>query len=872
MERAALSTKKRDSNNPDSPSRDRRIELLSTDEPEAVREAIADLLAGADIADWDELVRGYTARFGSLQTARPAGPLRCAERRHRSGGGVDPSLQRRFLTIAALAAASPAGSAAAVIRHDISRISITGSRSGHDHPPAAPDLPAEPGEMASIDLRPLASLPGLRDLSIEDVDDLRGLDDIIAAGRLHSLWLRNVRIDRLDLTALTELSKLHLHGITGLTSIDGLPASLRSLDLAELPADAVINLRLAGGLDDLGIHRAPLPRPASALRRLRHLTCDSYDRDWLAALTALESATFRELASTEPLAGATRLRSLGIHHSERGTKLTPLAMPRLEQLAIDGITGLTSLSGLAGSRFPAVRTVEIGGEDLVSLDGLELTAGVTAATIHANALTDIGALEAWTELEELTMSCRRLTDVTPLAKLAKLRRLDLSGCRTLKDLSPLADLKLTALRLSRTAATRTTIPRNLHSVVHPPSRVAGSKPRAAGTAPATPPSGARHSFARLKRLILTRDFDQMRQGVEMLRALDDPSLYEAFLAGSSLGIEPVPDLHLRDWSVVKDAMPDRIDTVAPNSLLAYGPPLRPYRQAAIRALVAHAPEGSRTADALRAGLRRVWCSGRDGGAARPIDLALLAALPNLEHLTIESVNDLRNKPAIARAQRLATLVLMFVDDPDRGGLASSSVTTLALRGQIAKLDLNGFPRLRRLMIDPPGNANWTGSHPPDVVELAVSGDASSLLSHLATAPLRRLTLRRYRGSAASLTPLAGTGTLTHLADDFGTLGDLTPLAELRSLRVISLRSSGASRVAALAALPNLAELRLRDTALSDVDVTALAEAPSLRRLDLDATVRVDNELPTRLRQLCVAANAARMRQPAPKSPAVDRTR
>jgi hypothetical protein len=820
---------------------ERRIELLSTDDPHQVHAAIEDLAEHGTLDDWDQLFAGYTCVSGGLSTRR-AGPLRWSDRHPR---------HRREPTMFALLGAAPEGTAADPLRAGITRYSGT----GNPHPDRS-WTPA-PETLLPVDLGPLLRLPNLRYLHLEDVEDLRGLAELVAVGRLTSIRLNKVAVRELDLAPLTALHDLFVRGTAALVALRGLPASLRKLDLYELPSTAVVDVSGATGLEELTVDDAPLPRPSRALGRLRALTTNQHDMDWLAPLTSLETFACWQLPSAEAMAALTKLRVLQVWRSDAGTTLVPLHLPALETLEVKWVHGLTSFAGLAGSELPGVRRLRVAGDALTSLAGLEAVPGATEVDIRGRALTDIGAAAAWSGLETLAVHSPVLTDLTPLSALTRLRDVDLSGCRGLRELGPLAKRPLRSLNLSNTRATRASIPESLHPVVHPPGKTALRKANArTGTRPAPPPAGLRRSFARLRTLLLTRDHAQLRQGIELARALDDADLFEAFLSGSTLAVGRPLDGWARDRLFIPgtDLLPETFDEVVPNVLLAYGKPLRPFRQATIRALVAHAPPGCRTGAALRIGLRSVLCDGQGSGASTtPIDLAPLAALPHLATLALINVSELVNRSSLADATGLRALALAGVRDTDLGGLGSATVHDLVLTqlDGMRGFGFDAFPEVRRLAFRPPRDVGDASGHLAKLETAWLGGqDVHRFVPTLARSPLRSLTIAGLGADASSLAPLADTTSLAHLEVHEAPLRDLTPLRDLRSLRSLKLIMPSPADpdggVAVLAELPRLECLVLDGVVLTARDLEALAEAPALQRLDLLDSVVWAGVLPPRL--------------------------
>src|SRR6185369_12970702 len=115
---------------------------------------------------WNKLVSGYTVRHGQVAERWPGGPLEYTGIARTGQHRGAPALLGRFLTIATLAAAAPAGTRAAAMRDKITALHVSGSRETNWY------ATAKPGTIAPVDLAPLAALPELRELEVTDVEDL----------------------------------------------------------------------------------------------------------------------------------------------------------------------------------------------------------------------------------------------------------------------------------------------------------------------------------------------------------------------------------------------------------------------------------------------------------------------------------------------------------------------------------------------------------------------------------------------------------------------------------------------------------------------------------------------------------------------------
>ena len=816
----------------------RRVELLRTDDPEQVRVVVDDLRAHGGVEDWDDLVEGWSADFFALDPddrffsrRQRVSPLNAERVWHWADG------TSRALTVAALLGAAPEGGAAAAFRDRITAANLSGAVQPSMFP--EPDL----ARTRPVDLTPLAGLPNLERLKVRDTREVRGLEVLIAAGRLSSLELHRVGVAALDLAPLAHLESVLLHHVSGVPAIEGLPPALARLDLAN----------------------TPLPRSVAGLPSLQVVHTDSRELDWLTPLTQLESLRCVRPVSTGPIAALTGLRQLSIEDYEAAVGLTPLELPALETLAISGIDGL---AGLAGSVLPALRMLRITGTDkLTSLAGLEGLTEVRSAEISADRLTDLSAVAAWPKLTTLTLRSRRLVDLGPLARLARLTELHVRECGRLRDLGPLAELNLRELTLGRVLRGKATIPDALEPVVIPPPRRGEGEPSPptdppapaarSSAPPSAPPLRARPQASAIKRLVLTRDLGQIRQGIELLRGLDDGDVAEALLSGTTLRSRTAAPWLRQLGLEVAGVLPETFDELVPNPLLAFGPPLMPFRAPLLRAIVGYAPRSTPTAEALRSRLRNLFCEAvGSGGRTHPVDLAPIAALPDLEALVLTRIAELVDRPALALAAKLRTLALVDLGEADLTGLASPTVTNLVVSGVRWPVSgFAGFPAARHLVWRAPDDlglahgdlAHGDLAHLPNLTSAwVVSGGDDAVVPLLARSPLHRLSITDLAGPAATLAPLAAQPTLTDLTIRYAELGDVAPMRALRSVRRLTLVAASAHNLGALAELPHLSELILDWATLTGDDLRALAGAPALRRLVLRDSVRFDDPIPTAL--------------------------
>ena len=339
----------------------------------------------------------------------------------------------------------------------------------------------------SGDLAPLAGNTALRSLTIE-----RGNAAITSLAPLASL------------AALEEVSLQGCGGLTTLAPLRALPA-LRSVDVAN-----------CNGIARLGLDGAP------ALRSVRVRWGALRDVDDLAGI-ALDDVDVTANGSLESLAGLRATSTL------QGLRLSTNALrsfegvegsPGLDVVAVRDAKHITTVRHLAGARALSVLTLP-NCASLTSLDGLEGCASLATASLEG------GAFE----------------DVAPLGGLAMLERLSLRDCAKVRDVSALAGLpSLRALILAGTGVEKSSLPAKLRAITSFAKDAdllkLAAKPPPAPRGPVIPPAIAtehRAVWTRLKKLLLSRDPETIDQGVELVRALEDPTLYAELLDGVTWG-------------------------------------------------------------------------------------------------------------------------------------------------------------------------------------------------------------------------------------------------------------------------------------------------------------------------------------------------
>ena len=612
------------------------------------------------------------------------------------------------------------------------------------------------------------------------------------------------------LSALRGLERLVIQG----THVDGevVFPSLQHLELRVLRGS--LHVREAPELRTLVAERTQVDIDAASLPRVRSIEGHGVRFARRCALPKLETATLA-VASVFDASLAPACESLTCHAAVEGLR----GHASLQHLRVSAAVDLATLS------LPALETLTLQRCD--SFDGLPPGGLPKLRELHlryAQVRSVEGLAAACPALQKLVLrGCSQLEDLAPLSGHPALRVLHLeqSGVRSLVGvtLPALEELHLTASRWSKGR-----IPEAMHPMVRPPSLVAKRKARRKSTA--TRPKVRRGKkgthVARVRKFLLTRDLDEIDRGVELVQALGDVETSNALLEGTTLAAAPS---HLHVWGALREsAFP--FDRFVPNSVFEYrSGVIAPYREHAMRALVATAPVGSVGAE-LRARVRALSLDGQAQHRVHvPVDLARLSRFPALETLSVTAHGGLRNLDALVSLTSMRTLVLSTrkVEGGLRlpPGLRVLGVHTYDDWDPITEGE--GFDRLEVLDLRP-------------------------RVSPAALAPLTQLRSLRWNTSGGDqLAALAPFEKLERLSLLFAE--DLRPLPALPALR--HLEMPGRLSVLAVPPLPHLTrldiggrtgglepeELRKRFPALQEIGVFSYGEVFAARPL-LDAGYRI----------------------------------
>jgi len=268
-----------------------------------------------------------------------------------------------------------------------------------------------------------------------------------------NLPLATEPVDELSEDAALKLAEWYV-GLAGKAGIGGTELMnararacyLRFFEIHKEREDALA-MRAALGIQKVGgkVPDPPAESKPDNRRRSAHVTAGLKDveeitdlklAEFIAAhpnltrLTRREIGTAKRITDLRPLERLTKLATLELHQAGNVKDLSPLAkLPNLTNLTITGLEtdDLSALSGLS-----KLTLLNISGADKV---------------------TDLAPIGRLLRLKTLNLSgCDKIKDLKPLSKLTGLTSLNLSGCAAVSDTSPLEKLSrsLTSLNLSGT--------------------------------------------------------------------------------------------------------------------------------------------------------------------------------------------------------------------------------------------------------------------------------------------------------------------------------------------------------------------------------------------------------------------------------------
>ncbi|HJL01522.1 MAG TPA: hypothetical protein RMH85_31390 [Polyangiaceae bacterium LLY-WYZ-15_(1-7)] len=631
---------------------------------------------------------------------------------------------------------------------------------------------------APMDLAGLARFTRLERLRLGPLDVVERWPSLAGLGALRELEAQQLRAERTTLPV--DAPHLETLVVQGAERLHLDPFTARHLTHLHVRAKDVTGL---AALDDApALQEIGLDVAWTDLRRF----------DFVARAPALRVLRVPQRGPTgvRALANHPALTLCALHGAAVGEDLDAFdALPALRHLNLLWYGG-GDLRPL-GHGLPQLEELVLRGSRLRSLDGLGPCPKLARVDLSHSRVRDLRALRDHPRLEELLLEGTPIRDLRSLGAPPKLRRLVVRGTRLERD--KVAEPLLAAAQppLSR------------------PPRPKDVRPR-----PTVRRGALGRRVARLKRLLFTRDFDQIDHAVALAEALGDPEVFDALLEGTERG--PGPGIRCGERTLplpfgrVPTAPLRASDTIVPNGLFAHGDIIAPWRQHALRALLAAAPAGTPAA-ALRGSLETLRVDGRSTSKrCTAVDIAPLAAFEKLRVLHVRDAAPLRGDEALPRFLRLEEL---DIRSSERASPDAPLVPGPALRA--VRIDAE---QPHEVLGD---GAGWEKVELLDLAEVRL--DAPAALGALRGA--QAIALRHLRGfGPEALEALSSLPALETLALHHRTPLDLGALAGAASLRRLAL--GGRLDPAQLPTLPKLEELEVGHLR----DVSALREMQGLRRL------------------------------------------
>jgi Leucine-rich repeat (LRR) protein len=439
-------------------------------------------------------------------------------------------------------------------------------------------------------LKGIESLPELKELSLscKELKTLEGLKDLPA---LKQLTIPDDCIKLIDLKGIagaTNITELFLHAgsLEDSTPIKHL-VQLKNLDLSHCSS-----LRKFRGLNQLKNLKSITLNDCESLTTLDgvpgpHVFGDYQDFSncpSLQDIRALKSSRIKTMHMD--ISGCSAIqKTQGLENIE----LNPLKIQNPGKKQFENLTNLN------------VKTINITEMNMTSFKGLKEWKSVTsleigqASEVKRSGFKTTEGIEAFPNLENLAMAsesyssdhCDRLEDLKGVDKLKKLRKLDLTQCSSIKDVASIAELPNLEILLMDGCSQVDPLPRPKEMETRDQvEKYQGRLLKSMGKAvPASSKKVSKKnklsvdpkSFLKIKKLLTTRKIDIVNQGVELVRSLDDPSLYQKLL--DKVGVHHSPETQ---WAPGNDCL-------VPNKIFKGTRPAQPYLDHAMWRLINDEP-------------------------------------------------------------------------------------------------------------------------------------------------------------------------------------------------------------------------------------------------------------------------------------------
>ena len=288
------------------------------------------------------------------------------------------------------------------------------------------------------DISPLTGLVNLTSLNLCN-NQISDITPVFGLPKLESLDLSDMRTPSVD-GVQGEL----IRSITDLTQFAGF-TNLNELRLSNHLISDVSPLANLTNLTELklGDNKISDITPLAGLTNLESLDLDRQREEHID--DGGRETFLNTLSDLSPLAGLTNLTSLNLDYNDI-SDITPLgALINLNILRLTGGDGISDITALAG--LTNLTSLHLGSNEISDLSPLTNLTNLESLHLNNNEINDITPLASITNLESLYLNSNEISGISPLTDLTNLKSLDLNS-NEISDLSPLAGLiNLTSLDL-----------------------------------------------------------------------------------------------------------------------------------------------------------------------------------------------------------------------------------------------------------------------------------------------------------------------------------------------------------------------------------------------------------------------------------------
>ena len=476
-------------------------------------------------------------------------------------------------------------------------------------------------------LKGIQNFHKLQSLSITN----NSLTDITALKGLKSLKKLYISSDNLTLLkGIGSLPKLEILDIYVriVKSLDGLK-NLTALDKMVINCDKLNSLKgleQAPNITDLTICSKDLKdiTRINSLTKLKTLdlsSCNSIQNlHGLEKLNFLESINVNDCSKLVSLQGVPNPNVFGSDVSfDNCSSLKDITalkgISKIERMSLDGCSSISKTEGLENIEIESLSCSDMNINALqnlsnlkvktlhlylgasgtpTSLEGFKVWESVTDLTVHKKSFKSLIGIDAFPNINYLSLEkCERLINLIGIEKLKHLEKLDLTGCTAMKEVSSLSELpNLAELKMDGCTQVdplpRPKVMEDREKVEKYQLRLlkalgkdvpVTAKKKSIGSKN-NKPSVDKKTFSKVKKLLTVRDINLINQGLELVRSLEDHSLYQKLLKGIQYKI-----FKSKTWNAEEQVK----GRLVPNSTFKGTGPAQPYLNYAMRELINNAP-------------------------------------------------------------------------------------------------------------------------------------------------------------------------------------------------------------------------------------------------------------------------------------------